>query len=160
MNSVQSMLTMGALVLLSLSSLRFNTSVLENSTAQIENKVCLTAFSLADDMIETIKQRSFDEATTEFPTGLANLTPADKLGPESGETYQTFNDIDDYNLYHKTVSAPHAENYGVLCQVCYVDGDNPDNEISTQSYYKKVTVIVSSPYMKNDISLSFIFTLK
>jgi hypothetical protein len=151
---------MGALVLLSLSSLRFNTSVLENSTAQIENKVCLTAFSLADDMIETIKQRSFDEATVEFPTGLANLSTADKLGPESGETYQTFNDIDDYNNYNKTVSAPHAENYSVMCKVAYVDGNNPDNEISTQSYYKKVTITVSSPYMKDDVSLSFVFTLK
>lgn len=160
MNSVQSMLTMGALVLLSLSSLRFNTSVLENSTAQIENKVCLTAFSLADDMIETIKQRSFDEATVEFPTGLANLTAYDKLGPESGETYLTFNDIDDYNNYSKTVSAPHAENYSVMCKVVYVDGNNPDNEISTQSYYKKVTITVSSPYMRDDISLSFVFTLK
>ena len=75
MNSVQSMLTMGALVFslfhLSILIILF----LENSTAQIENKVYLTAFSLADDMIETIKQRSFDEATVKFPTGLANLTP-------------------------------------------------------------------------------------
>ncbi len=160
MNSVQSMLTMGALVLLSLSSLRFNNSVLENSTAQVENKVYLTAFSLADDMLETIKQRSFDEATVKFPTGLANLTPADKLGPETGETYQLFNDIDDYNLYKKTVSAPHAENYGIICRVCYVDGSDPDNEISTPSYYKKVTVTVTSPYMREDVNLSFIFTLK
>ena len=152
MNSVQSMLTMGALVLLSLSSLRFNNSVLENSTAQIENKVYLTAFSLADDMIETIKQRSFDEATVEFP--------ADKLGPETGETYQTFNDIDDYNFYKRTVSAPHAENYGIICRVYYVDSGDPDTEINTQSYYKKVTVTVTSPYMREDVNLSFIFTLK
>jgi hypothetical protein len=160
MNSVQSMLTMGALVLLSLSSLRFNNSVLENSTAQIENKVYLTAFSLADDMIETIKQRSFDEATVEFPAGLASLTPADKLGPETGETYQTFNDIDDYNFYKRTVSAPHAENYGIICRVYYVDSGDPDTEINTQSYYKKVTVTVTSPYMREDVNLSFIFTLK
>ncbi|HSD62941.1 MAG TPA: hypothetical protein VLB50_04055 [Ignavibacteriaceae bacterium] len=160
MNSVQSMLSIGALVLLSLSSFRFNTSVLENSTAQIENKVSLTAFSLADDMIETIKQRSFDEATIEFPTGLANLTDPDHLSAESGETYLTFDDIDDYNNYSKTVSAPHAENYHLWCKVSYVDGDNPDNEINTRSYYKKVTVYVSSPYMRDDINISFIFTLK
>ncbi len=160
MSSVQSMLTMGALVLLSLASLRFNNSVLENSTAQVENKVYLTAFSLADDMIETIKQRSFDEATVKFPAGLANLTPADNLGPELGETYQTFNDIDDYNFYNKTVNAPHAENYGIICRVYYVDGTNPDNEISTQSYYKKVTVTVTSPFMREDVNLSFVFTLK
>lgn len=160
MNSVQSMLSIGALVLLSLSSFRFNSSVLENSTAQIENKVSLTAFSLADDMIETIKQRSFDEATIEFPTGLANLTAPDHLSAESGETYSTFDDIDDYNNYSKTISAPHAENYHLWCKVSYVDGNNPDNEITTRSYYKKVTVYVSSPYMRDDINISFIFTLK
>lgn len=160
MNSVQSMLTMGALVLLSLASLRFNTSVLENSTAQIENKVYLTAFSLADDMIETIKQRSFDEATIKFPTGLANLTPPGSLKAEDLETYQTYDDIDDYNGYSKDIDAPHAERYKLWCEVHYVDGNNPDVEISTQSYYKKVTVFVSSPYMREDISLSFIFTLK
>lgn len=160
MNSVQSMLSIGALVLLSLSSFRFNNSVLENSTAQIENKVSLTAFSLADDMIETIKQRSFDEATIEFPTGLANLTSPDHLQAETGETYSTFDDIDDYNNYSKTVSAPHAENYHIWCKVNYVDGNNPNNEIGTKSYYKKVTVYVSSPYMKDDINISFIFTLK
>jgi len=160
MNSIQSMLSMGALVLLSLCSFRFNTSVLENSTAQIDNKVTLTAFSLADDMIETIKQRSFDEATIEFPTGLANLTPDSELGSEAGESYLTYDDIDDYNNYTKTVSAPHAENYHLLVKVKYVDGGNPDNEIITQSYYKKVTVYVSSPYMKDEINLSFIFTLK
>jgi len=160
MNSVQSMLTMGALVLLSLSSLRFNNSVLENSTAQVENKIYLTAFSLADDMIETIKQRSFDEATLKFPTGLANLTSADELGPESGETYQTFNDIDDYNFYKKTVNAPHAEDYGIICRVYYVDGSNPDNVINSQSYYKKVVVTVTSPFMREAVNLSFVFTLK
>jgi hypothetical protein len=160
MNSGQSLLTIGALILLSLSSLRFNTSVLENSTAQIENKVYLTAFSLADDMIETIKQRSFDEATTQFPAGLASLTPPGSLGHEAGEAYQTYDDIDDYDTYEKTVDAPHAENYVIKCKVRYVDGNNPDNEITTQSYYKKVTIFVSSPYMREDISLSFIFTLK
>ncbi len=160
MNSIQSMLSIGALVLLSLSSFRFNTSVLENSTAQIENKVALTAFSLADDMIETIKQRSFDEATIKFPTGIGNLTDPDHLGAESGESYSTFDDIDDYNNYSKNISAPHAENYHLWCEVNYVDGSNPDNEISTPSFYKKVTVYVSSPYMKDDINISFIFTLK
>jgi hypothetical protein len=160
MNSVQSMLGLGALVILTLTTLSFNSSVLENSTTQIDNKVSLTAFSLADDMIEIIKQKSFDEATINFPTGLANLTPADQLGPESGETYSSFDDIDDFNGYEKTVSAPHAENYRIWCEVKYVDGDNPDIEISTQSYYKKVIINVSSPYMKEDISLSFIFTLK
>ena len=160
MNS-NSLLSMGALVILALSSLNFNSSILETSSVEIETKVALTAFSLADDLIEEIKGKSFDETTKPFPTtDPKSLTPADSLGPETGETYKNFDDIDDFNNYVKTVSAPHAENYHVSCSVKYVDGDNPDDVSSTQTFYKKVTVTVTSPYMKEPVLLSYIFTLK
>jgi hypothetical protein len=156
-----SLLSMGALIILSLSSLNFNSSILETSTTEIESKVALTAFSLADDLIEEIKGKSFDETTKPFPTtNPASLTPADSLGPESGETYPNYDDMDDYNGYVKSVSAPHAENYHVSCLVQYVDGNNPDQVSLTQTFYKRVTVTVTSPYMKDPVSLSFIFTLK
>lgn len=161
MGNVQSLLAFGAMLILALSSLNFNEAVLSNSTTEIENKVALTAFSLADDLIEEIKVRAFDAATVNFPTtNTASLTPANSLGHGWWETYPNFNDIDDFNNYTKTVSAPHAENYNVTCKVQYVDGDNPDQVVSIQTFYKKVTVTVSSPYMKNPISLAFIFTLK
>ncbi|MDX1372626.1 MAG: hypothetical protein R3321_09145, partial [Nitrososphaeraceae archaeon] len=62
MGSTNSTLSIGALLFLSLISLRFNASVLENSTVETENKIYLTAFSLADDLIEEIKQKAFDAA--------------------------------------------------------------------------------------------------
>jgi hypothetical protein len=160
MNS-QSLLSLGALIILALSSLNFNTSLLETSSVEIENKVALTAFSLADDLIEEIKGKSFDETTKPFPTTNPNsLTPPDSLGPDPGETYKDFDDIDDYNGYVKSVSAPHAENYHIQCVVQYVDGDNPDHVSTTQTFYKRATITVTSPYMKDPVSLSFIFTLK
>ena len=160
MNS-QSLLSMGALIILALTSLNFNSSILQTSTTEVENKVALTAFSLADDLIEEIKGKSFDETTKPFPTtDPANLTSANSLGPESGETYKNFDDIDDYNRYVKTVSAPHAENYHIDCLVQYVDGNDPDQVSLSQTFYKKATVTVSSPYMKDPVILSFIFTLK
>ena len=161
MGNVQSLLSLGAMLILGLSSLNFNEAVLTNSTTEIENKVVLTAFSLADDLIEEIKVRAFDAATVDFPTNNpASLTAAGSLGPGWWETYPNFNDIDDFNGYKRIVSAPHAENYDVRCKVQYVNGDYPDQVVSTQTFYKKATVTVSSPYMKNPISLSFIFTLK
>ena len=160
MNS-NSLLSMGALIILALSSLNFNSSILETSTVEIETKVALTAFSLADDLIEEIKGKSFDETTKPFPTtNPASLTPADSLGPDPGETYKDFDDIDDFNGYIKTVSAPHAENYHIDCKVQYVNGDNPDQVSLTQTFYKRVNVTVTSPYMKDPVQLSFVFTLK
>jgi hypothetical protein len=75
------MLTIGSMVILSFASLNFNSSVLQSSTVDTENTVILTAFSLADDMLEIIKQKSFDAATVDFPTTNPNdLTPASGLG--------------------------------------------------------------------------------
>lgn len=161
MNTGNSFLTIGALLLFSLVSLNFNSSVLSNTTVEVENKVYLTAFSLADDLIEEIKQKAFDAETVDFPTtDPSTLTDPYNLGPGWWEAYPNYNDIDDFNGYVQTVSAPHAENYQVNCNVCYVDGDNPDIVVLTQTFYKKVTVIVSSPYLRNPIKLSQIFTLK
>jgi len=161
MLQIQSLLTMGAMMLVSISSLRFNTIMLQDSTVETENKVYLTAFSLADDMIEEIKNKSFDEATLLYPTTATSiLTPPDSLGPEHGEVYPNFDDIDDYNNYSKLISAPHAEDYTVSCKVFYVDGNNPDNPSSIQTFYKKVTVTVSSPFLQNNVNLSYVFTLK
>ena len=158
---IQTVLTMGAMMLFSFSSLRFNSIMLQNSTLETENKVYLTAFSLADDMIEEIKNKNFDEATLLYPTtATAVLTKADSLGPEHGEIYPNYDDIDDYNNYSKLISAPHAEDYTVSCKVFYVDGNNPDNMVTTQTFYKKVTVTVSSPFLRNNVNLSYVFTLK
>ncbi len=161
MNTGQSFLSIGALLLFSLVSLNFNSTVLTNTTVEVENKVYLTAFSLADDLIEEIKQKAFDAATLNFPTtNPDNLTPAGSLGHGGWEVYPNYNDIDDYNGFVKTVSAPHAEGYSVACTVTYVDTDDPDIVVGTQTFYKKVTVTVSSPYLRSPISLSHIFTLK
>lgn len=161
MSGFQSVITLGAVVIFGFITLFFNSALLENSTAELENKVVLTAFSLADDLLEEMKSKSFDHTTTQFPTtNPASLTPPGALGPESGESYGTFNDVDDYNGYTKLVSAPHAEDYYLTCKVVYVRENDHDTESSTQTFYKKATVWVSSPFMRNQIYLSFIFTLK
>ena len=64
MSNAQSILSIGALLFLSLISLRFNSSALENATVEVENKVYLTAFSLADDLIEEIKQKAASKQQT------------------------------------------------------------------------------------------------
>jgi hypothetical protein len=159
--NTESFLTIGALLLFSLVSLNFNSTVLSNTTVEVENKVYLTAFSLADDLIEEIKQKAFDAATLDFPTtDPSTLTAAIDLGHGWWETYPDYNDIDDFNGFVQSVSAPHAEGFEITCVVQYVDGDDPDQIVSTQTFYKKVTVTVDSPYLRNPIQLSHIFTLK
>lgn len=162
MGGIQSMLVIGALLLLTLTSFQFNSAYLNNSTSEIESKVMLTAFSLAGDMIEEIKVRAFDEKTTMFTSANpSDLTQASSFGPETGESsVSAFDDMDDFHNYSRLVSAPHAENYTVTCSFVYVNATNQDLVSSAQTFYKKATITVSSPFMRHSIRLSYIFTLK
>lgn len=158
--NIQSLLSLGALLLFSLISLRFDSAVLENTGVEVENKVYLTAFSLADDLLEEIKQKAFDANTTQFPiTNPAGLTNY-PLGPGSWESYPDFNDIDDFNGYKRIIDAPHAEKYEVTCQIYYVGESTPEVKSTTRTFYKRADITVSSPYLKHNVKLSFIFTLK
>lgn len=155
-------LSIGAIALLALISLRFNNTVLETKTTEIENKVYLTAFSLADDLIEEIKQKAFDEQTVEWKAIKAtNLSPYESFGPvDPGESSSIdFDDIDDYDRYSKSISLPHAEDYSVTSIVDYVTEGNQNTISSTPTFYKRVTILVNSPYMSHSVKLAFIFTL-
>jgi len=157
MASIQSMLAMGALVLFSIVSLLFNSTILQTSTVEIEDKVYLTAFSLADDLIEEMKEKAFDEKTVDFQAiNVWQLSPA-PLGPDGSEVWPNFNDIDDYNNYDKFIDAPHAEGYKVSCNVEYCNADGSTS--STQTYYKKVIITVSSDYLRSPFQMYFIFSL-
>lgn len=161
MINIQSLLTIGALILFALISVTFNSSFLENSTAEIENKVYLTSFSLADDLIEEIKQKAFDQSTaTQLKiVALTSLTLPDNFGPDGGEVWPNFNDIDDFHNYSKSISLPHVENYNVHCDVSYFDPANPSVPSSERTFFKKVNITVSSPYMRSQVNIGFVFSL-
>lgn len=157
MGSIQTLLVIGAMAIFALVSFRFNTSVLENTSVQIEDKVYLTAFSLGDDLLEEIKQKAFDERTVDFQAIQINQLTPRPLGPDGTETWPNFNDIDDYNNYSEVISTPFAEDYTVKCAVDYCTATGMPS--LTQSFYKLITITVSSKYLRNDLYLSFIFSL-
>ncbi len=120
---------------------------------------------MADDLIEEIKQKAFDEQTVDFRSiNPEQLTPTDKFAPEvldAGENGfpSTWDDIDDYNGYSKPVSLPHVENYTVSSTVDYVSASDQDEVSNVQTFFKRVTVRVDSPYLSHPVRLSFVFTL-
>ncbi len=161
MSGIQSILALGGMIILALISMRFNSSVMQTSSSDFENKVYMTSFSIADNLIEEIKSKSFDQATVNFPTtNTASLTPPADLGPDSGEVYPYYNDVDDYNGFKDTTAAPYFEKYYISCSVEYVTSSNPDVASPIQTFYKKVTVTVKSDYLSNPVSISSIYTLK
>lgn len=162
MSGIQSILALGAVWLFALISINFNSTVVHNISIETENKVYLTAFSLADDRIEKIKQKAFDECTVNNINVIAPSSLKDPLllGPETGEDSTSFDDIDDYNGDSTRVGLPYVENFDILTTVTYADSTNFDNiSYSSKSFYKRVTVKVKSIYLATPVELSFIFSL-
>lgn len=164
MSGIQSLLAIGAVWLFALVTINFNSSFVHNISIEVENKVYLTAFSLADDMIEEIKQKAFDEWTADGKlkvVALTSLTEHGSLGAETGEVWPDFNDIDDYNNYPKTINGlPYVEDFNIFTTVRYADStDFSDTTYTQRSFFKRVDVTVTSKYLQTPVHLNFIFSL-
>ena len=165
MNTGQSLLTILAMVLLSVLILRVNNTFLTTGSVLIDSKFVITATSLATTQLQEVSSLAFDNYTDTNPTtDLNDLTPPASLGAESGETNDhLYNDIDDYNGWHKDVpivmeSGKPAENFRVSCSVVYVSTANPDVTSNVATWNKKITVTVSNPFMPDTVKVSTIYS--
>jgi hypothetical protein len=159
MNTGQMMLTMGAMIMLSILILRVNNNQLRSQDTMQNSKYGLLAISVASSVIEDANKKAFDEATVNNSvTSTASLTTVANLGPESGETYDTFDDIDDYNNYTKTDSSMPSAVFNIKCTVCYVSASTPDITSATPTWNKKITVYVTSKSIRDTVKLSQVFS--
>jgi len=160
MTGIQSLLAIGAIWLFALVSINFNTTVVHNISIEVENKAYLDAFSLADDMIEEIKQKTFEDTTGtwEYPKIENDLQP---IYREEGNNRKLFDDIDDYNGFIDTVGLPYIEEFQRTVKVSFADPVNFNGDYGSKSYYKRVDVKVENlkNYLSNPVNLSFIFAL-
>lgn len=159
MNTGQTLLTLGAMVLLSLLILRARNSFLSSSTVMMNSKFSVLATSLAQSQIEEIKKMAFDESTVTGPVSdISDLTDPNKLGYESGESYPNFNDVDDFNGYTKTDSTLPSAIFKLSCEVHYINPNNPDVVSNSKTWSKNITVNVTSKSMGDTIKVSSIFS--
>lgn len=146
MNTSQMMITLGALALLSLVILRVNNGFLNTSSILLDSKLGVLATSVATSVIEEATGKAFDQKTDS--ASVSNRTDlTTTLGPEPGETYPNYNDIDDYNGFHKIDKTMPAAEFEVNCEVNYVKDTNLDGKSSSRTWHKKITVRVTSPSM-------------
>ncbi len=158
MNTGQSMLAIGAMILLSLVVLRVNNSFLSTSSVMMESKFGVLATSLAQSMIEEASKMKFDQVDSDNPNyDMTSLTAPGALGPE-GESHHNFNDFDDYNNYKDTVSNLPSAIYYISCSVCYVNAQTPDVVSNNRTWNKKITVTVTSPSSPDTVKLYSIFS--
>jgi len=149
MNTGQSMMTMGAMILLSAIVLRVNTSNLNNEEVRDQAQYGVLATSIATSIIEEAQSKSFDHNTdTNSVTLLTQLSSV--LGPEGGETEETFNDFDDYHGFTKRDSTMPSAIFDIACEVVYVTPNNIEGFSNNREWHKKINVTIASPFMPAD----------
>ena len=159
MNTGQMMLTIGAMVLLSTLMLRINTNNLQTDSVRAEAQYGVLATSLITSIMEKAKSLAFDANTdTNSVSSLSELTAPNALGPGAGETYDTFNDFDDFNGYTRVDSSMPSAVFKIACEVYYILPSNLKDKQGHQTWHKRISVKVSSPFMEDTIKQSSIFS--
>ena len=166
MNTGQTMLAMGAMMLLSFLVLRFNSIHLTSAQASYNSKFGIVATSLANSLIEEAKDKAFDAValdTTKLIDDASDFSTT--LGKEGGEVYPDFDDFDDYNnLFHldslslRNPQTGAPTNFEIRSKVEYVSDANPDVKSGSKTYHKKMTVSVFSSAMMDTVKLATVFS--
>jgi hypothetical protein len=153
-NSGQMLLVLGAVILFSLILLGINGSVLYSDKSMTTSKVELNAMAIAQKYMSEAATKKFDQAvynpSLQPPIWPSLFTAPGLLGPESGEIYPNFNDVDDYNGLSivDSTSMPSVR-FTITGSVTYVNDNNPSQPVNTQTHVKKVRITVSSTFLVN-----------
>lgn len=152
--SIASIALMGVLVL------NMNTSYLEvTDKAMYHSDYAIDAISICESYVELAIGKAYDENNIiSFVSDPKFFTPESSLGHGYTETtIGQFDDFDDFNGYKDTMSTDRGTYY-IKIKVCYVDIDHLDEESSDQTFNKKMTVTVTSPFMSNAIYMDYIYS--
>ncbi len=160
MGTGQTLLTIGAMILLGSVILTTNRSLSETNTVLLNSNIGLEEVSLATSVIEEAEGKAFDHNTdTTAVTSTSQLTPASQLGPESGDTSAaSFDDFDDFNGYRQQVTIDSIP-YVIYTRVCYVSSSNPSGPASTSpTWNKRMDVWVWSAFAPDTVKMSTVYS--
>lgn len=159
MNSGQTMLTLCALVLLTLTVINMNRILIDNDDILNQSRFGLETVALATSFIEEASQLPFDEQSwdsTIVEKQPSDFTHPNSLGKDAGESgISTFDDFDDYHNYTKAETT--MQNiYNISCEVDYVDPSTPNSTSVNRTFYKKITVTIANPINTDTLRMSYI----
>ena len=158
--NTQMLLIIGALLLLSLISLSVNRAVLLSQETSSEGDAVLVATSLAQSLIEEVSRKKFDQKVVSGSvTKPDSLTPTSRLGPDAGEVFPNFNDLDDFNGCSRTTSTQLLGNFRLKCRVWYTDSTLVGDSTSSRTFMKTISVVAdSNGFLKSPVTLRTILS--
>lgn len=154
------LLLLGAITVFGTAALNVKRFTVDQNEAMLQRQFEIYAVALAQSFIEEAKVKKFDaNATDPSSPDLNDFTNPPALGPEMGENYANFNDVDDYDGFSKIDSTSLGE-FSVALQTGYVQEANPGVVVNTRTFYKKMTVTVTHGFLKAPVTLTYIFGYK
>ncbi len=146
-------------MLFSLLMTQINTNIVEGREALQELELEHTAAAVAQQFIEEAKAKDFDGQVGVISASLmpGSFTSPLSLGLEIGEFYPNFSDVDDYHGLDRTVGVQGVP-FQVKIEVAYVQDADPEAKVLVPTFFKKMTVTVSSSYLQHSVTLEHIFT--
>jgi len=150
MSSGQMMMAIGALALLSTLALTMNGIMLDGNRTMIETNLYVAATSVAQSFIEQAAIVKFDDYVgirdpSTFP---GSFTSPYALGPEAGDMYPNYDDVDDFDSFSGQVDAGHVT-FDVDITVSYCTSSGATS--GSRTYFKLIQVTVSSDFIPTDV---------
>lgn len=156
MNTGQMMITLGAMILLSVVILRVTNNFVHTDVLLMQSKFGVLGVSLATSMMEEARGKSFDDFSDSGSVlALHDLTD---IGPEPGEVYPFFDDFDDYDGFEFLDSTMPSAIFKIECKVDFVEPDNLDGFSTQKTWHKKMRVMVTTISSPDTIRLETIYS--
>ena len=151
----QVILVLGAFTLLIFMTMTVNQAISNRMDDNYQAVAVISATSLAQSMINQVCQKAFDDSALIYPADdETQLTPVGTLGPDVGEVYATYDDIDDFDDYVRKDTSANGM-FTTSVSVVYLNPTNLNSTSAVRTFYKKVTATVTAQELKNiPISLS------
>ena len=166
MGGSQTLLTIGALMLLSSLILSLNNAILGRDLVSYESEATLTAISIGQSLLEEVRTRAFDENTVppKRASSPADLTYPGSIGIDDGEVgTEDFDDIDDYAGFERSVTTTRFGDFKQAVRVYYVRNTNLADSSSFPTFLKRIDVEVWNAYVgtpTNSFTLSAVIAYR
>lgn len=175
-NTGQVGFVIGAFVILSTLTLNVNATLINTTTTGLEMEAMLDALSVGQTMLDEVLTKEFDERTLNGVRAFSytDITPSFFFGPDGSterilenhgvDTSSTgnflskkrFDDVDDYNNYHRRVWNPRFGWFDVRVDIEYLDEDYPEMMTSWRTFYKGIAVTITHPNLVKDLDQNVI----
>ena len=153
MQSIETILAIGAFVLLTIFTLTLNSNIVQEQATMYQGSQLFEAIGVAQGYIEEAEFLEYDDQKA--ASARNSFTPYDELGPE-GESYGEFDDIDDFNNYTIIDTLLSNAHYNANCRVFYVDEDDLVTKVNHRTWLKRVEVKVWNSFQADTLAQSVI----